>query len=64
MATTNNQMNDYDDILRETIKFLRKNWLNPDTGIVACCLIDGNKKAFATSSRNESFWRPWRNQFS
>lgn len=46
-----------DAILGETLEFLRKNWLNSDTGIVACCIVDGDKKAFATSSRNVPFWK-------
>lgn len=44
-------------LLGETLEFLRKNWLNSDAGIVACCIADGEKKAFATSSRNIPFWR-------
>lgn len=46
-----------DNILIETLKFLELNWLNENVGIVACCLVDGNKKVFATSSKHGVFWR-------
>lgn len=57
MFTTQNKLHECDDILRETLEFLRKNWLNENTGIVACCLVDGDKKSFATSSKNQPFWK-------
>lgn len=51
-----NEINNYDSILLETLNHLREKWHNPETGIVACCLIDGDKKAFATSRKNGTFW--------
>jgi pyrimidine deaminase RibD-like protein len=51
-----NKSEELDTILLETLTFLSKNWLDPNTGIVACCLVDGDKKAFATSSKNPPFW--------
>ncbi len=56
---SNNQSLDVlDTMLKETIFYLKNTWINnPDTGIVACCLLDGDKKVFATSSRNGNYWR-------
>ena len=56
-STQNFNVNEYDQILLQTLNFLQTNWLNPQTGIVACCLVDGNKKAFATSTKNGDYWR-------
>lgn len=48
--------NDLDDVLLETLQFLKQNWLDPEVGIVACCLVDGAKKAFATSKKQGNYW--------
>ncbi|STX51581.1 Pyrimidine deaminase [Legionella busanensis] len=56
--SSNQSLDVLDTILKETILYLKNTWINnPDTGIVACCLLDGDKKVFATSSRNGNYWR-------
>lgn len=45
-----------DNYLLKTLKYLFENWYREDTGIVACCLKDGEKEVFATSTKNGSNW--------
>jgi pyrimidine deaminase RibD-like protein len=45
-----------DAYLLKTLNYLFKNWYKKEVGIVACCLKDGEKTAFATSAKNGINW--------
>lgn len=46
----------FDNLLLKTIHHLFTNWNNEHVGIVACCLKDGDKETFATSTKNGKNW--------
>lgn len=47
----------FDDLLKETLKYLYEHWYEENVGIVSCCLADKNNKAFATSTRDGKNWK-------
>lgn len=46
-----------DRLLLETIGYLIDRWYERDVGIVASCLVDGDNKVFATSTRDGQNWK-------
>jgi pyrimidine deaminase RibD-like protein len=51
-----NDIAELDTCLTQALKYLWENWYHEETGIVVCALKDGDKVAFATSTKNDKNW--------